>query len=267
MNRQAVFDFQVKLGSTALWWLGQSSFLLKSPGGVTLALDPYLTNYCKQVGKSAGLDFDRRTLPPLQPADLVGISAYVMTHKHEDHLDPLTLDGYRKAGGAGPYVAPPETIEALEGLGVPREQLKMIWPNKSYTFGDVELRATFAIPLGSDDMTHVGYVVKLKGGPVVYFTGDTRWHDVLIDCVLPHKPDVLVAVINPFGNLSPEQAARLAKGIDAKVVIPSHYDLFPDNSLPPRLLRTNLMFLGIADRYREMNQAEPFVFPESSVRT
>ena len=145
-------------------------------------------------------------------------------------------------------------------------ELSLTGPATGNPFLDVELRATFAIPLGSDDMTHVGYVVRVKGGPVVYFTGDTRWHEVLIDCVLPHKPDVLVAVINPFGNLSPEQAARLAKGINAKVVIPSHYDLFPDNSLSPRLLRTNLMFLGIADRYREMNQAEPFVFPESSVR-
>ena len=37
----------------------------------------------------------------------------------------------------------------------------MIWPNKEFTCGDVTLRDTFAIPFGADDMTHMGYVVKL----------------------------------------------------------------------------------------------------------
>jgi L-ascorbate 6-phosphate lactonase len=30
----------VPQGSLAVWWLGQASFLIKSPGGVLVALDP-----------------------------------------------------------------------------------------------------------------------------------------------------------------------------------------------------------------------------------
>jgi L-ascorbate metabolism protein UlaG (beta-lactamase superfamily) len=63
--------------------------------------------------------------------------------------------------------------------------------------------------------------------------------------------------------MDPAQAARLAKDIDVKLVIPSHYDMFPDNSLPPRLLRTNLIALGIGERYRELKHGHPFLFPES----
>ena len=70
-------------------------------------------------------------------------------------------------------------------------------------FGDLSLRATFAIPFGGDDLTHVGYLVKIENGPMVYFTGDTGWHDILANAIAPHKPDVMVSVINPaFHNLT-----------------------------------------------------------------
>jgi L-ascorbate 6-phosphate lactonase len=261
--RDQIFRYKVPRKSIALWWLGQSSFVCKSPGGQILALDPYLSNACKALGRQAGINMDRMVPALLSPADLVGMNGYLMTHSHEDHLDPHTLLPYRKAGGRGPFVAPAETLEKLLKLGVPETETRMFWPNKVLDFGDIRIRGTFAIPFGGDDMTHLGYLLEIQGGPKIYFTGDTSYHDVLARCVAAHKPDVLVTVINPFGNLDPSQAARLAKDIDVKLVIPCHYDLFPDNSLPPRLLRTNLIALGIGERYRELKHGRAFVFPES----
>jgi L-ascorbate 6-phosphate lactonase len=243
--------------------LGQNGWILKSPRGKVVTIDPYLTNACKAVGAAAGLDFDRLVPAPLAPRELAGlVDAYIMTHGHEDHLDPQTLQPYRAAGGRGPFVAPPETCEKMRNLGVPEGEITMIWPNKEFVCDDITVRGTFAIPFGSDDMTHMGFIVKIKGGPVLYFTGDTRYHEVLAACAAPHKPEVLVTVINPFANLDPGQAARLAKDLDAKVVIPCHHDLFPDNSLSPRLLRTNLVALGIGERYRELKHGKAYVYPE-----
>lgn len=260
-----ILNYKVPSRSVGLWWLGQSGFILKSPGGTVLALDPYLSDACKAIGVRAGIKMNRLVPIPMAPAELTGIDAYVITHGHEDHLDPQTLVPYRAAGGHGPFVAPPETIEKLRQLGIPELETMMIWPNKEFVFGDTTVRATFAIPLGADDMTHVGYIVKIRSGPTTYFTGDTRYHEVLATCVIAHQPDVLVTVINPFGNLSPGEAARLAKDIDAKVVIPCHYDMFPDNSLPPRLLRTNLLFHGRGERYRELKHGRAYVYPEKSI--
>jgi L-ascorbate 6-phosphate lactonase len=139
----------------------------------------------------------------------------------------------------------------------------MIWPNKTHTLGDLSIRATFAIPFAGDDLTHVGYLLAVRGGPTVYFTGDTGWHDLLADAVAPHKPDVLVTVINPaFRNLSPAEAALLARRLDVKVAIPCHYDLFADNCQPPQLLHTNLKLQGIGDRYRVLRHGEAFRWPE-----
>jgi L-ascorbate metabolism protein UlaG (beta-lactamase superfamily) len=160
-------------------------------------------------------------------------------------------------------LAPPEAAAKLRDLGVPEDQVEMTWPNKTRQIGDVTLRTTFAIPFGPDDLTHVGYLVTVENGPVVYFTGDTSYHEILGLAVAPHKPDVLVAVINgAFRNLGPAEAANLAKQLDVRVVIPCHHDLFPDNCQPPQMLHTNLKILGLGDRYRLLTHAVPYTYPE-----
>lgn len=243
---------RVPAGGVALWWLGQAGFVIKTPGGTVAAIDPYLTNSCKAVGDRFGFNMDRMVPPPMRPAELAGLlDVYAMTHSHQDHLDPETLAGYRAAGGAGPYLAPAETVEKLTGLGVPAEQVRMVWPNKTVAVGDLTLRATFAIPLGGDDLTHVGYLAFVADGPTVYFTGDTAYHDVLAAAAGEHKPAVLVAVINgAFRNMGPADASKLARQLDVKTVIPCHHDLFPDNCQPPQMLETNLKLEGIGERYR-----------------
>ncbi len=261
--RQAILDHVVPPGKVTLWWLGQSGVVVKSPGGKIAAIDPYLSNSCKALGEQYGFDLDRMVPPPLAPADLAGFDLYAITHSHGDHLDPETLAGYRAAGGTGPYVAPVEAADKLEQLGVPAGQVVRIWPNKVYRSGDLVIRATLAIPFGADDLNHVGYLVGPEGGPTVYVTGDTGYHEILAAAAAPHKPDVLMVVINPaFRNMGPAEAARLARELGVKVAIPCHYDLFPDNSLPPQLLRTNLKIEGIGDRYRQLEHGVPFTFPE-----
>jgi len=256
---------RVPQGSLTLWWLGQTGFLIKSPEGKIVVVDPYLSNSAKALGEQNGLNLDRLVPPPLSPADMVGVDLYAVTHSHIDHLDPETLAGYRSAGGAGPYLAPAETVEKLRELGVPDDQVVMTWPNRCHTVGDIEIRATFALPFAGDDLTHVGYLVRVDGGPSVYFTGDTAYCELLAIAVGPHKPNILAPVINPaFRNMSPVEAARLAKELDVELVIPTHYDMFPDNSLPPQLLRTNLIVEGIGERYRELQHGKPFTFPETA---
>ena len=263
LSLDRVQEHPVPEGAITLWWLGQAGFLLKSPAGKLLAVDPYLTNSCKAIGKEFGFNFDRLIPPPLEPAELVGIDLYAITHSHGDHLDPETLAGYRVAGGNGPFLAPPETVDKLQKLGVPGEQIVMTWPNHEHSVGDMKIRATFAIPLGSDDLTHVGYIVSVENGPTVYVTGDTDYHEILAAAAAPHKPDVLLTVINgAFRNMGVAQAARLAKELDVKVAIPCHWDLFPDNSLPPQLLHTNMKTEGIGERYRCLEHGVAFTYPE-----
>ena len=172
-------SFQVPPGSLTLWWLGQAGFLLKSPAGTLVAVDPYLSNSCKAIGELIGMEMDRLVPPPLAAADLAGVDLYAITHSHGDHLDPETVAGYRKAGGEGPYLAPPETADKLRELGIPADQIVMTWPNKLYRARNLWIRATLAIPFGPDDLNHVGYIIGVDGGPCAVL--DRRYR-------LPRRP-------------------------------------------------------------------------------
>ena len=103
--------------------------------------------------------------------------------------------------------------------------------------------------------------MKIADGPCLYFTGDTGYHDVIIDSVGPHQPDLMAAVINgAFRNMSPAEAARMAKELKVKAVIPCHHDLFPDNSLPTVLFHTNLKGFGIGDTLLAAKHGELILF-------
>jgi len=250
---------RVSRGFATIWWLGQAGFIIKSPGGKIVALDPYLSNSCKAIGDQHGFRMDRQVPSPIAGRDLVGVDLYLITHSHQDHLDPETIGPYRKAGGRGTFVAPAEALDRLHSLRVSPEETLMIWPNKSISVGDITVRATFAIPFSEDDLTHVGYLVFIKNGPTLYFTGDTAYHEVLADSVASHKPDFMATVINSaFRNMGPAEAAMLARRLGVKVVIPCHHDLFLDNCQPPQMLHTNLKLQGVGDTYRLLEQGLPF---------
>jgi L-ascorbate 6-phosphate lactonase len=265
MTMKQIRAQRVPRRSAMLWWLGQAGFIVKTPKGLTVALDPYLSNSCKRIGAQHEFRMDRQVPPPIAAKDLVGIDFYLITHSHQDHLDPETIGPYRKAGGSCQFFAPAEAWERLHSFGIPAAKTTMVWPNKSITHGDLTIRATFAIPFAGDDLTHVGYLFFIEGGPTIYFTGDTAYHELLADAVAPHKPDVLVTVINgAFRNMGPAEAALLAKRLKVKFVIPCHHDLFLDNCQPPQMLHTNLKLQGIGGSYRLLEHGAPFKISAST---
>src|SRR5271155_3767788 len=81
----------VPKGSVAIAWLGQAGFALKSPRGCRLAIDPYLSNSCEAIGRTAGLNMRRQVRAPLAPRDLIEFDVLAFTHSHQDHVDPDTI--------------------------------------------------------------------------------------------------------------------------------------------------------------------------------
>jgi L-ascorbate 6-phosphate lactonase len=153
-------------------------------------------------------------------------------------------------------------LEKLLCLGVPSSEILLSWPNKEHRFQDLRLKSTFAISPAGDDVTHTGYLIFFDSGPTIYFTGDTDYHDVL-EYIAGYNPDVMLTVVNgAFRNLGPNEATKLTQKINPKVVIPCHYDLFPDNSLDPRLFRSCLHHAGISEKYVQLEYGQSFFFPE-----
>jgi len=256
----AIRDHEVPTGHVTLWWLGQLGYIFKSPAGQVVAIDPYLTNSCAEGGRRAGLNVDRLIPPPIQPAEM-DVDVIAFTHSHGDHCDAQTILEHRRAGRAVRYVAPGETMEKLVALGIAQDDILLTWPNKEHRFGDVRLKNTFAIPFWGDDLTHSGYIIFIDNGPTVYITGDTDYHDVL-GYVADYRPDIMITVINgTFRNLGSNEAVKLTANINPKIVIPCHYDLFPDNSLDPRIFRAFLHAAGLSDKYVLLEHGKPFTYP------
>ena len=85
----------------------------------------------------------------------------------------------------------------------------------------------------------LGYVVRWKG-LTLYHSGDTVWHPALLPSLWRFGIRIAFLPINGdrperrvAGNLDGIEAARLAKGIAARLVIPCHFDLFEFNTASP----------------------------------
>jgi len=79
--------------------------------------------------------------------------------------------------------------------------------------------------------------------------------------VKKHEPDVVFTVINGgYNNLSHWEAADLVGHIKPKVAIPSHYDMFPDNSADPGQFRASMTLKAPDVAYHELQHAVPWVF-------
>ncbi|MDO8301683.1 MAG: MBL fold metallo-hydrolase, partial [Sedimentisphaerales bacterium] len=178
LSLEQIRDFQVPASSLGLWWLGQAGFIIKSPSGVVAVLDAYLSDSCGPLAKDIGFDFSRSYPPPMEAGELAGVDVYMLSHSHQDHLDPDTIAACRACGGRGPYVAPHHAAAKLVALGVKENEIIRTWPGNCVSFKDLEIRATFAVPFSDDDLTHVGYAVGV-GGVSIYFTGDTAYHEVV----------------------------------------------------------------------------------------
>ena len=75
----ALEKLAVPRGSVAIGWLGQAGFVLKSPRGFRLAIDPYLSNSCEAVGRAAGLNMRRLVPSSLSPRAMLADSCASIT--------------------------------------------------------------------------------------------------------------------------------------------------------------------------------------------
>ena len=82
---ETIAGTDVRPGTVMAWWLSGTGFVLKTPAGTQLYIDPYFSNCVAQI---FGID---RAVPPPVPVDAATPDLVIATHWHEDHLDPEAL--------------------------------------------------------------------------------------------------------------------------------------------------------------------------------
>jgi L-ascorbate metabolism protein UlaG (beta-lactamase superfamily) len=225
----------IPAGAVGVWWLGQSSLVLKAAGTI-IYIDPYLQ------------PSERRLTPPACAPEEVGNADLVLlTHDHLDHIDPTALPGIALASPGARFITPRPTVERVAELVGDDARVVAATAGEAITLGEVEL-----IPLAAKHeefdlhptlgYPYLGYIIRL-GGVTIYNAGDTIPYEGLVELLQPHAIDLAFLPINgrdffrtradTIGNFDYREAAELAVAIGVDVAVPVHYGMFAGNSVPP----------------------------------
>ena len=224
-----------------LWWLGQSGYLLQWQGKRIL-IDPYLSDSLTKKYLTTDKPHTRMSELVLNPESLKEISIVTSSHNHTDHLDAETLIPILKNNPGIKFIIP----EANRNFVAEKVKCATDFPIGLNDGQSVTLDGfTFhGIPAKHNEMERdengnckfMGYVIEF-GDNKIYHSGDTLWFDEMVNILKPFAVDVAILPINGnkperkvAGNLNCSEAAELGKIINAKIVIPCHYNLFNFNT-------------------------------------
>jgi len=255
-----ILAYQPGKGKTAVWHLGQNSWILKGENGKTAVVDPYLTDFCAS-GRTGQRTPKSRLLPVfIEPEDL-RVDVVLITHSHPDHADPFTLERLAIKNTAQ-FLAPWQVLKVLRDAGVPAERQTLMHPLQTETVGNtgIEVTGTFAEPTDFVDLNHMGFVVQFPGGRVWYNSGDTQKTE-LLEHAKAYKPAMMAVCINGgYHNLSHWEAAEICALVQPEVAVPSHYDMMPHNLQSPHMFRKSLYEKTKTVQYLRMDYYKAYEF-------
>jgi L-ascorbate metabolism protein UlaG (beta-lactamase superfamily) len=221
--------------AVGVWWLGQSSLVLKAAGQI-IYIDPYLA------------PSPRRLVPPAFPPEAVTHADLILcTHDHGDHIDPAALPPLAAASPQARIVAPRPAAGRVAELVGDAERVVAAVADEPLTLGPVEI---IPVPAKHEEFErhpelgnpYLGYVLRLDG-LTVYNAGDTVAYEGLVERLAPLAIDLAFLPINgrdffrtsagTIGNMDYREAAELAIAIGIHSVVPVHYGMFAHNSVPP----------------------------------
>ncbi len=211
---------------TRLTWYGHAAFRIDTPSGKVILVDPWLTNPRNPTGKD--------DVAKLTQADLI-----LVTHGHGDHVgDAVAIGKKTKARLVATYDLGKSMV--LE-LGYPKDQLSMetsgnFGGDLTLLDGEVMVRfvpAVHSSATGKDDSSlrdggaPGGFVISIKGGPVLYHTGDTDVFGDMQYIGKDFKVTHMLACIGGHFTMGPTAAAEAVRLVKPRTVVPMHYGTFP----------------------------------------
>jgi len=205
-------------------YVGHSTVAI-SLDGVTLVTDPLLR---RRIGHLV------RYAPPVVP---VAADAVLISHAHQDHLDPPSL---AKLGRETPLIVPAGVAGLLRRRRF--RDIRELVPGDRVSIGSVEIEATAADHPGNRPPTRIhvqslGYLVR--GSRTVYFAGDTGLFPGMAR--IGDEPiDVALIPIDGWGpkvetgHLDPAGAAEAVRLLRPRIAVPIHWGTYAPFKRPAR---------------------------------
>jgi len=208
------------------------------------------------------------TVLVIDPAMLSFVDIVTSTHNHTDHLDAETLLPIFAANpGVIPVIADANRAFVADRLKIAASVAIGLDDGISVEISGIRFSgiASAHEELARDERGRakfLGYLLQF-GGWTIYHSGDTVRYEGMAEKLRPLKIDVALLPINGRarerrvpGNLFGREAAQLAKDIEAKLVIPCHYEMFEFNTASPDEFVQQCQNLG--QQYKVLRCGEPW---------
>ncbi|MBE7454227.1 MAG: metal-dependent hydrolase [Kofleriaceae bacterium] len=211
---------------TQLTWYGHAAFRVDTPSGKTILIDPWITNPKNPRGKA--------DLAALRQVDLI-----LVTHGHGDHVG----DAVAIAKKTGARLV--TTFDLGKGLvaelGFPGDRLGFDTQGNfggevTLLGGEVTVRfvpAVHSSTVSKDDTAVAaagspgGFVIAVRGGPVLYHTGDTDVFGDMAYIGADVQITHMLACIGGHFTMGPAGAAEAARLVKPLHIVPMHFGTFP----------------------------------------
>ncbi len=215
---------------TELLWLGQAGFKIKSPGGKTIIVDPWILGGPKTPAPY------KTDLAALGKVDVL-----LVTHAHVDHIGDapaIAKLNNTKLYGPADMVTPLITLGIIPAeLGHRFNKTGSVKPVAGIKVTAVAAEHSSLLvyknPVTDKNETHaagepVGYIIELENGFKIWHMGDTGLFGDMKFISEYYKPDLVLIPIGGNFTMGPEDAAfAIRTWIKPKAVIPMHYNSNP----------------------------------------
>ncbi|RKG90728.1 metal-dependent hydrolase [Corallococcus terminator] len=202
-------------GKTEVTWWGHAAFVVKTPGGAVIAIDPWFTNPKAPQGA---------TWPE-------AVDAILVSHGHFDHV------GEAKALAQKTNAKVFGSFELVTLLALPEAQSMVGNVGGTFQVKDATIHLVEAVHSSSYQAdpkapaqysgASLGFVIEIANGPTLYHAGDTGAFQSMALIAEQFKPTVALLPIGGQFTMDPAQAAVAAKLLKVKTVVPMHYGTFP----------------------------------------
>lgn len=216
--------------------LGQVGYILDIQG-TRIVIDPYLSDYVETL---YGAEFKRISPKALNASDINDVEYILISHEHEDHCDPITLQEIYDANNKVKVICPKECNAIIQNIPF----IEVINPKvlEEIKIEKVNLKIIPSchpeLSIKDDFSRFLGFIIEIDGF-IMYHPGDTIPFKEAKE-YLPKKINLAFLPINErnyfrdsvgiIGNMTIREAIQWTQELNVEHWIPTHWDVFRGNS-------------------------------------